>query len=171
MNGTPLPHEEPQLVNPPAGVVAYYVLKSAASQPLKLELLSADGAVRACAASDTPVRPVDTEALNVQAVWEQPVQPPSAVAGVLHRFAIGGGNGRGGGFGGFGRPAPPLAHDACSSSPVTPPRAPRAGGGGGGMGRGGAPVLAPGDYTLRLTVDGQAYTQKVTVKPEPVKGH
>ena len=32
MNGTPLPHEEPQLLNPPAGVVAYYWLKSAAAR-------------------------------------------------------------------------------------------------------------------------------------------
>ena len=28
MNGTPLPHEEPQMENPPAGVVAYYWLKT-----------------------------------------------------------------------------------------------------------------------------------------------
>ena len=28
MNGTPLPHEEPQLQNPPSGVVAYYWLKT-----------------------------------------------------------------------------------------------------------------------------------------------
>ena len=45
MNGTPLPHEEPQLANPPAGVVLYYSLKSAASKPLKLELLNSDGSV------------------------------------------------------------------------------------------------------------------------------
>ena len=32
MNGTPLPHEEPQEENPPSGVVAYYWLKSAAAQ-------------------------------------------------------------------------------------------------------------------------------------------
>ena len=96
MNGTPLPHEEPQELNPPAGVVAYYWLKSAATQPLKLELLDGAGAVRACAASDTPVRPVDTEAINVQAIWEQPAPPPSAAAG-MHRFALGGAAGRGGG--------------------------------------------------------------------------
>ena len=100
MNGTPLPHEEPQEENPPSGVVAYYWLKSAAARPLKLELLDPAGAVRACAASDTPVRPVNTETLNVQAIWEQPAQPPSAAAG-MHRFALGGSAGRGGG-GGFG---------------------------------------------------------------------
>ena len=32
-NGTPLPHEEPQEKNPPAGVLAYYWLKSAPHSP------------------------------------------------------------------------------------------------------------------------------------------
>jgi hypothetical protein len=27
--------------------------------------------------------------------------------------------------------------------------------------------MQPGDYTVRLTVDGQTYTQPVTVKPDP----
>jgi hypothetical protein len=174
MNGTPLPHEEPQLENPPSGVVAYYWLKAAARQPLKLELLDGSGAVRACAASDTPVRAVDTETLNVQAVWQEPAQPPSAEAG-MHRVALGAAGGRGGGFGGFGRgggPAP--APDACnpSGSAAEPQavgrgRGGRGGGGGGGGGRGGAPTLRPGSYTVRLTVDGQTYTQSVAVKADP----
>jgi hypothetical protein len=141
MNGTPLPHEEPQLKNPPAGVVVYYAMKQAARQPLKLELLSSAGAVKACAASDTVVKPPDTETLNVEATWEQPSQPPSAEAG-MHRFAIGQTGRR------FGRAASTAPKDACSG---TPP---------------GSPV-APGDYTVRLTVDGQTYTQPVTVKPDP----
>jgi photosystem II stability/assembly factor-like uncharacterized protein len=173
MNGTPLPHEEPQLQNPPSGVVAYYWLKSGARQPLKLELLDGAGAVRACAASDTPVRPVDTETLNVQAIWQQPAQPPSAGAG-MHRFALGGSAGRGGG-GGFGRGgnAAPVT-DACTGDMPAQAaaggrgRGGRGGGGGGGFGgRGGAPTLQPGPYTVRLTVDGQTLTQPVTVKPDP----
>jgi photosystem II stability/assembly factor-like uncharacterized protein len=72
MNGTPMPHEEPQLSNPPSGVVIYYALKSPATQPVKLELINSAGIARACAASDTPVKPVDTEAINVEAVWEEP---------------------------------------------------------------------------------------------------
>ena len=72
MNGTPLPHEEPQELNPPSGVVAYYWLKTAPAKPLKIELLDGGGAVRACAASDTAVRPVDLETLNVQEIWERP---------------------------------------------------------------------------------------------------
>jgi photosystem II stability/assembly factor-like uncharacterized protein len=175
MNGTPLPHEEPQEENPPSGVVAYYWLKSAAASPLKLELLDGTGAVHACAASDTPVRPVDTETLNVQAIWQQPAQPPSAAAG-MHRFALGGSAGRGGGFGGRGGNAPPPVADACTP-PAAEGAAPapasgrgggrgRGGRGGGGGGRGGG-GLQPGQYSVRLTVDGKSYTQPVAVKPDP----
>jgi photosystem II stability/assembly factor-like uncharacterized protein len=174
-NGTPLPHEEPQMENPPAGVVAYYWLKTPAARPVKLELLDGTGAVRACAASDTPVRPVDTEALNVQAIWQQPAQPPSATAG-MHRFALGGAAGRGaGGGGGFGRgTAAPPAPDACTPAGAAPDaqaatgRGGRGGrGGGGGGGRGGAAILPTGPYTVRLTVDGQTFAQPVTIKPDP----
>ena len=163
MNGTPLPHEEPQLENPPAGVVAYYWLQSAARQPVKLELLDDAGAVRACAASDTAVRAVDTEKLNIQAVWAQPTQPPSAVAGT-HRYALGGATGRGAfGFGGFGGgAAAPAAKDSC-----TPPAGAASQTAGPGGRRGGAPGIAPGKYTVRLTVDGQTYRQPVTIQPDP----
>ena len=174
MNGTPMPHEEPQLQNPPSGVVAYYWLKSTATQPLKLELLDGSGAVRACAASDTPVRPPDTEALNVQAIWQQPAAPPSAAAG-MHRFALGAAAGRGGG--GFGRGGgAPAVPDACTGAGGAPEAAPaaaaggRGGRGGRGGGRGGGGGLQAGQYTVRLTVDGQRYTQPVTIKPDPRGG-
>ena len=158
-NGTPLPHEEPQELNPPAGVLAYYWLKAPAGGPLKLELIDSAGAIKACAASDTPVHPVDTEAINVQAVWEEPSQPPSAEAG-MHRFALNVPAPRG--FGGGRRNATPPAHDACSGElPQSPaPRMP-------GQGREGPVVLQPGEYTLRLTVNGQTYTQPALVKPDP----
>jgi hypothetical protein len=52
-NGTPLPHEEPQEVNPPAGVLVYYWLKSVPSGALKVELVDSTGKVAACEASDT----------------------------------------------------------------------------------------------------------------------
>ncbi|RSL17282.1 sortilin (neurotensin receptor 3) [Edaphobacter aggregans] len=159
MNGTPLPHEEPQELNPPAGVLAYYWLKTAPAQPVKLELLDSKGTVRACAASDTPVPPVDTEAINVQAIWQQPTQPPSAAAG-MHRFPLNVAAPRG-----FGRgPVAPTPRDACSPPAGTPtptPARPARGQ------RGGPVALQPGDYTVRLTVDGQTYTQPVTVKPDP----
>jgi hypothetical protein len=170
-NGTPLPHEEPQELNPPAGVVTYYWLKSAPTSPVKLEVLDSKGAVRVCAASDTPVKPVDVEAINVQAIWEQPALPPSAEAG-MHRFALA--PPAGGGFeggGGRGRPAAPAPRDACSpppgSAPAAPARPARGAGGGGGGGRERLNGLEPGDYTIRMTVDGKTYTQPVTIKPDP----
>ncbi len=165
MNGTPLPHEEPQLLNPPGGVVAYYWLKGPPSGPLKIELLDASGAVRACLASDTPVKPVDTEAINVQAIWEEPAPPPSAGAG-MHRVSLNVGGGRGGGFGRGAAVAPPK--DACTPAggPVTPPAGGRGGRGGGRGGRG-AGGLQAGSYSVRLTVNGQVLTQPVTMKPDP----
>jgi photosystem II stability/assembly factor-like uncharacterized protein len=160
MNGMPLPHEEPQMENPPSGVLAYYWLRTAAMQPLKLELLDTSGAVRACAASDTPVRPVDTETLNIQPIWVPPAQPPSVAAG-MHRYALGGPAGRG--FGAFGRAGAPPVKDACTDAKVMAP--PTAGPGGGF--RRGASGLPPGEYSVRLTVDGQTYRQPVTIKPDP----
>ena len=105
------------------------------------------------------MRPVDTETMNVQAIWEQPVQPPSAAAG-MHRIALGATGGRGGGFGGRGAAAAP-PKDACTGAVAAPHRPGRGRGGRGGGG------LGPGQYTVRLTVDGQTYTQPVTVKPDP----
>jgi photosystem II stability/assembly factor-like uncharacterized protein len=164
MNGTPLPHEEPQESNPPAGVVAYYWLKDPASQPVRLELVDGNGATRACAASDTPVHPPDTETLNVQAVWMQPTPAPSAAAG-MHRYALGAPAGRGGGGGGRGQAAPPAPKDACSGVEVV--QTGGRGGRGGGGGRGGPTGPAAGQYTVRLTVNGQSYTQPVTIHPDP----
>ncbi len=167
MNGTPLPHEEPQMQNPPSGVLVYYWLKTAARQPLKIELLDGSGAVRACAASDTPVRPVDTETLDVQAIWRQPAEPPSAAAG-MHRHALGDPVPPGpGGFGRGAAPAPPP--DAChpKGAAVEGQPANAEAAGPGGRGRRGAAALEPGQYTVRLTVDGQVYTQPAAVKPDP----
>jgi photosystem II stability/assembly factor-like uncharacterized protein len=169
-NGTPLPHEEPQELNPPGGVLVDYWLKSAPGTPVKLELVDSKGSVRACVASDTPVKPVDTEAINVQAIWEEPVLPPSAAPG-MHRAVLNIAAQRGGG-GGFGRPAAPPPHDACSppaGSEATPTRPTRgqAAAGQGGPGQRRVEILAPGDYTVKLTVDGKTYTQPVKVKPDP----
>ena len=143
-NGTPLPKEEPQHQNPPIGVVVYYQLQSAATAPLKLELVDSQGTVRACAASDTPVRAVDLNAINVQAVWEQPTPGPSAAAG-MHRFALNPSSARRGGRGSV----PQTPNDACRSSNIS------------------AGPLRAGDFTVRMTVNGQTYNQPVTVKPDP----
>jgi photosystem II stability/assembly factor-like uncharacterized protein len=156
-NGTPLPHEEPQEENPPQGVVAYYWLKSVPQGPVKIELVDDAGKVDACLASDTPVKPVDTEAINVQAVWMEPTPPPPAATG-MHRAVLSMVAQRG-----FGRrpatPAPDACHPA-GAAPVQTEAAPTR------PGRG-SQGLQPGNYTIRLTVDGQTFTQPVTIKPDP----
>ena len=161
-DGTPLPHEEPQEQNPPPGVLAFYWLKHASTQPIRLELVDASGAVRVCAASDTPVKPVDTEAINVQAIWQLPPAPPSAEAG-MHRFALNVPPSRNYAFGGRPAPPPPPA-DAChpAGTPPTPPPAPAP-----SPARRPVTGLEPGAYTIRLTVDGKTYTQPVVLKPDP----
>ena len=163
INGTPIPHEEPQEFNPPSGVVAYYFLKQSANTPLKIELVDSVGKISVCLASDTPLKPIDTEAINVQAIWEVQPPPPSNRAGT-HRVSLDIRPTRSG-AGGLGQPAIPPTMDSCHSA--APPaqdapsrdqttRAPRAEAG-----------LQPGNYTVRLTVDGQTFTQPVTVKPDP----
>lgn len=50
---------------------------------------------------------------------------------------------------------------------MPPAPRPTRGGGGGGGGARGPQGLQPGDYTLRMTVNGQTLTQPVSVKPDP----
>jgi len=161
-NGTPLPPEEPQEKNPPAGVLAYYWLKSSPTTPLKLELLDSKGEVRACAASDTVVKPVDTEKIDVQALWREPPAPPLATAG-MHRFALNVTPSRGGEFGGGA--AEPVPQDACTGSMPAKPATAR------GPGRRGLVALEPGSYTVRLSVNGKTYTQPAEVAPDPRGAH
>jgi photosystem II stability/assembly factor-like uncharacterized protein len=147
---TPLPPETPAGQNPPDGAIIDYTLKSAATGPLTIEILDSAGKlVRRYASEDHPA-PIDARALNVPTYWFRSPQAevPSAAAG-MHRFiwdlrytALEGG---GGGFGGGGGGTIP--HDT--------PRGPF-----------GAFAL-PGNYTVKLTVDGKNYTQPLTVKMDP----
>jgi hypothetical protein len=136
-------------------VVTYYWLKTASAGPVKLELIDAAGAVKACAASDMERHAVDTEAINVQPVWEQPAAPLAADAG-MHRFALKPPAGR---FFGYG-PAAALT-GSCKGAiqephSNSPPDFSRR-----------RDQLEPGNYTLRLTVDGHNYEQAVAIKPDP----
>jgi hypothetical protein len=99
----------------------------------------------------------------VQAYWEEPASPPSAAPG-MHRFALNIVAPRGMGMG-FGRRPPPPPVDAChpAGAPAVQPDAAPAGPARGIQG------LQSGEYTVRLTVDGQTLTQPVTVKPDPRK--
>ena len=143
--GTPTQKDEPMAENPPIGAIVDYYLKAAAGGPVTIEILDGSGGVVRHVSSADPVPPVEPNTLVVNAVWQRSQELPSAAAG-MHRYVWdfrpdpppGGGRGRGG-----------------------------RGGGGGGGGRGGPPPVAPGNYSVRLTVNGQSFTQPVVVKPDP----
>ena len=143
-DGTPTQKDEPAAENPPTGAILDYYLKTAAGGPLMIEILNASGATIRSYSSSDPVPVVDPGTLAVNAIWQRGQEPPSTTAG-MHRFVwdlhpdppAGGRGGRGGR------------------------------GGGGGGGRGGLPPVAPGSFSVKLTVNGQSYIQPLTVKPDP----
>jgi photosystem II stability/assembly factor-like uncharacterized protein len=147
---TPLPPDEPNLPNPPEGAIVDYYLKSAASGPVTLDVLTADGKlVRRYSSDDPQPPPYDPVTAPLPPYWARPPQPLSTTAG-MHRFswdvhyqpigAAGGGRGA----------ALPIAAVPFNTvpSPTTP-------------------WVNPGTYTLKLTVDGKSYTQPIVVKQDP----
>ena len=146
----PWPKDEPTLPNPPDGTPINYYLKAAATGPVTLEVLTTDGRlVRRYSSTDalTPVPDVTTAAVPIH--WYRPPRPLQTSAG-LHRFywdlryqpAEAGGGGRGGG--------PSIQAIPYNSAPAPA-----------------TPMVAPGRYTVRLTVNGQSYSQPITVKQDP----
>ncbi|HKG79802.1 MAG TPA: hypothetical protein VKA78_10295, partial [Pyrinomonadaceae bacterium] len=87
---------------------------------------------------------VNLETLTIPAYWVRAPEPLSTAAG-MHRWI-------------------------WDLRPTPPPRPAGTGGGGGGGGfggRGGAPVVLPGIYTVKLSVGGKSYTQPLLVKIDP----
>jgi photosystem II stability/assembly factor-like uncharacterized protein len=139
--GTPQPRDEPIAENPPYGAIIDYYLKSNASAPVTLEILSPAGDIVRRFSSEDKVTPVDPNKLSIPAFWVPTPAPLSTSAGA-HRWTW------------DLRPTPP------------PERNTQGGGGGVFGGRGGAAVL-PGTYTVRLTVGGKQFTQPLVVKADP----
>jgi hypothetical protein len=137
-NGTPTQKDEAEAENPPSGAIIDYYLKSAS--PVVIEILDSSQQVVRRYSSADPVRPPDPNTLAVNAVWQQPQQPPSADAG-MHRFIW--------------------------DLRPTPAPGGRGGRGGGGGGRGGAPMVGAATYTVRLTANGKTLTQPINVVPDP----
>ena len=138
--GTPTQKDEPAAENPPSGAIVDYYLTAAPSGPVTLEIVNASGAAVRRFSSADPPPVVDPSTLAVNAIWQRAQDPPSAAAG-LHRLVW------------DLRPEPPAGRGR--------------GGGGGGGGRGGLPPVAPGSFSVKLTVNGQSYTQPLSVKPDP----
>ena len=115
---------------------------------MTLEILDAAGkSVRRYSSTDRLENP-DAATAPVPTYWYRPVQKLSGAAGI-HRFLWdihyqpipGGGGGRG------GLPIAAVPHDTVPSPS--------------------GPWAAPGQYTVKLTVDGQSHTQPLTLKMDP----
>jgi photosystem II stability/assembly factor-like uncharacterized protein len=146
---TPLPPDESTAPNPPQGAIINYYLKSAASGPMTLEIVGADGRlVRRYSSTDEAFTP-DPATINVPVYWFRPLAPLSTGAG-MHRFTWdmhyqpldGGGR--------LGGPTLPIA--AVGHNTVPAPT---------------TPWVNPGAFTVKLTVNGKTYSQTMTVKQDP----
>jgi photosystem II stability/assembly factor-like uncharacterized protein len=146
---TPLPPDEATAPNPPEGAIINYYLKSAASGPVTLKIAGADGKlVRRYSSGDEAFTP-DPATINVPLYWFRPLTALSTAAG-MHRFtwdlhyqALDGG-------GRLGGPTLPIA--AIGHNTVTAPT---------------TPWVNPGQFTVKLTVNGKTYSQPMTVKQDP----
>jgi photosystem II stability/assembly factor-like uncharacterized protein len=163
---TPWPPELPAGENPPPGAIVDYYLPTAAD--VKLEFLNTAGkVVRTYSSTDKVMSPdpaTDPVAYNricqqtpteadcgLPLYWPAPQQILKSSAG-MHRFTWdmhydpipgAGGGGRGGGGGANGA-VPHRTYPAVNS-----------------------PWVAPGTYSVRLTVSGQSQTQPITIKMDP----
>ena len=142
---TPLPPEEPAEQNPPDGTVIDYVLKSASSATVTIEIADESGKlIRRFSSGDKPELVSDSE-LNIPTYWIRPPRILSSAAG-MHRFIWD-----------LHYPAPESVEHEYPISAIyhDTPRYPL------------GPAVLPGRYTVKLTVDGKSYSQPLTVKMDP----
>jgi photosystem II stability/assembly factor-like uncharacterized protein len=140
---TPLPPDEPAGQNPPDGAILDYYLGKPA-QLVTLEILNAGGEVVRRYASSDPT-PAPQTIGQVPWYWIRPPQAPSAAAG-MHRFVWD-----------LHYPPAPRSKPEFPIAAVPGDTAPAQH----------SPWVLPGQYTVRLTVDGKALTRPLTVTMDP----
>ncbi len=141
---TPLPPEIPAGKNPPDGAIIDYYLHEAASGPMTLAILDSRGAIVRRYSSADQAEPIDKN-LNVPTYWVRPTQILSAEAG-MHRFV----------WDMHYEPPASLTHGyPISAIYRDTPRLPS-----------GAKAL-PGNYQVKLTVNGKTITQPLVVRMDP----
>ncbi|HJW09681.1 MAG TPA: hypothetical protein VJ483_08615 [Holophagaceae bacterium] len=140
---TPLPPEEPVGENPPEGAQIDYWLAGPAKE-VTLEILQGDVVIRRFSSAETPA-PVDPKTLNVPAHWMRKPEALSAAAG-MHRFAWD-----------LRLPDPAALEHEPPISAITEetPLEPQ------------GPLVAPGRFTVRLTVDGHRSEQPLALRMDP----
>ncbi|MBA2688861.1 MAG: hypothetical protein H0U64_12310 [Gemmatimonadaceae bacterium] len=141
---TPLPPEEPAGKNPPDGAIIRYYLARDASSPVTLEILDRSGRlVRKYSSTDSI--PKSSNPPQLPSYWMRPPQKLSSSAGA-HTFVW---DLHWPHAGGAGQSYPISA--VYMDTPLNP------------LG----PVALPGEYTVRLTVNGRSHSQPLTVKMDP----
>ena len=141
---TPIPPDEPRSENPPDGVMISYHLKAAAEN-LSLEILDAAGAVVRRYEKGVNPNPDPRAEGHWPDLWIAPWPELKATPG-LHRFAWD-----------LRYPRPDVASFSFPISAIPGRTVPEPLG----------PFVAPGTYTVRLTVDGDTLTQPVRVRMDP----
>jgi photosystem II stability/assembly factor-like uncharacterized protein len=142
---TPLPPDEPAGENPPDGAMIDYCLTKDASAPVRIEIKDSKGApVRTYSSEDLPQK-YDPAKLRIPEYWIRPLQSVSAKTG-MHRFV----------WDLHHAPVPNVEPEYPMTATYrnTAPSAT-------------SPWVAPGNYTVVLTVDGKTFTQPLTVRMDP----
>ncbi|MGO8813795.1 MAG: WD40/YVTN/BNR-like repeat-containing protein [Terriglobia bacterium] len=136
--GTPMPFDVPQGENPPDGAFVDYYLKQASSGPVSLEVLDSRGRLVRRYSSEDKEPQVDLKRLDIPAYW---IHPPVALAlaAGMHRFVW---DLR---YLGVPRGNPMMRM----------------------FGMGAGPWALPGEYQVKLTVNGKSYTQPLILKMDP----
>jgi photosystem II stability/assembly factor-like uncharacterized protein len=144
-NDTPFPPEVPHAANPPDGAIIYYSLNTKPLAPVTIEVLDTSGTVVRHMTS-APQEPVKEAA--------RPPEPNFWIAPPFQLPAEAGGNRTNWDIRADAPPAFTHSFEINANPGLTPPSP---------LG----PLVPPGRYTLRLTVDGKTYTQPVTVVNDP----
>ena len=139
---TPLPQEEPAGENPPDGAIIDYYLKEKLTTAMQLEIIDAQGKlIRKYSTNDKPYEIPD---VNIPLYWIRPQQILSGEAGA-HRFL----------WDMHYTPlnVPPTYPISAIYQNTVPVQT--------------APWVMPGLYTIKLSTDGNSYTQQLIVKIDP----
>jgi len=144
---TPIPPDEPLAANPPAGAIIEYYLPRDAKGPLTLEILGRDGALVRRYRSNDALEP-SAEQLARELIPRYWIALPRALPSSrgMHRWVWD-----------LRYPAPLSVTQGypISAAPHATPRGPQ------------GPLVPPGDYRVRLSVDGRSLEVPLVVKEDP----
>jgi len=140
---TPLPPDEPAGQNPPDGALVHYLLARDAGS-VTFEVVDRGGTIVRTYSSSDPEEPF-VEGRNTPDYWLRPHRALSSKAG-LHRFVW---------DLHYERPAVPSFSYPIAAIYLSTPQTPL------------GSWVVPGTYTVRLTVDGRAVSQPLTVEMDP----